>query len=355
MGIGDNSDDIVGYLSEVGRMLDSVPDTEETDDAFPFFNKYIIREECLKAQLMKLSAEWDQAIRQTESNEYLNGQIYAVLEFAGITEENEFPGDWDSEKRVSYFEKYRKYADIMCALFIPHGDKSGDPGLDWRIGNVFRRALLTKGDFTLRYSRNSSFLVNSVDQYPYSWKRLLRPQRDKDINDKRAYLRELLADIDINDIRGSCEKVISDYHCNDLDRKYFIEIPEVMDYVIGDTDYYKKKQCLNFYRNDYEYKTKFLLGTTQLNGYNMDYYKYALLCELRKLDSMRVKYTYRSSALETVNEPIIIEAEDNAIYKINLIRETKQYQITGGRYPEEGKIMDTVEDMVQLVKDEGLL
>ncbi len=109
--------------SSVGRMLDSVPDIEETDDAFPFFNKYIIREECLKAQLMKLSAEWDQAIRQTESNEYLNGQIYAVLEFAGITEEKEFPGDWDSEKRVSYFEKYRKYADNevlkLCGFVEP--------------------------------------------------------------------------------------------------------------------------------------------------------------------------------------------------------------------------------------------
>lgn len=356
--LAEYSDDIVKFLSEVDLTQDSSEDSEDEDDHSFHFNRYIFREECLKARLMRLSEEWDQEIRETESNAYLDGQIYAVLEFAGITDELAAPADWDSNTQAAYLEAFRKYSGLLCTLFVADCDGSGNAGLIKNYDNVFRRVLLTKGDYSLTKGPNSSFLVNKSDQSNVcTWKRLLRPQRDKGntIRKKRGYLKELLDDpwFDISDVQGSCEKIISANDCPDPEYRYFITIPEVMDYVIGATKYYKKPQCLSFFRNDYG--TKFLLGTTQLNGYNMDYYKYALLCVLkRECCTSKVDYEYRSSAMETINQPITLDVPEDGIYRINWEPEKKLYRITGGR-DDLDETRGTLEDMVQFVKDRGLL
>ena len=57
--------------------------------------------------------------------------------------------------------------------------------VDEKYGNNIRRALLTKGDFTMRIASNMSFLVNeSNPRGDGTWKRLFRPQKDKDMNIK---------------------------------------------------------------------------------------------------------------------------------------------------------------------------
>lgn len=353
--LAENSSDIVTFLSNVELSQSSDSDNEDSDGGFPYFNKYIIREECLKARLMGLSEEWNSAIRETESNSYLNGQIYSVLEFAGITEETENVSGWNADKQNRYLLEFRKYSNILCTLFTEDGDKAGRPGLDKSIGNVFRRALFTKGDFTLRVNSNISLLVNySNPRGDGTWKRLLRPQKGQEIVTKRGYMKALFDDalFDINDVSGSCEKIINAYTCDNLDYKYFIEIPEVMSFAIGETAHNKHSRCWNFFRNSDD--TKFLLWTTRLSGYNMDYYKYALWCVLKREGSARLKYDNKSGINEVISEPIRIVVAEDDIYKINLVRNTKQYKITGGKNNIE-VIKDSLDDMVKYIKDNKLL
>ena len=352
--LAENSADIVGYLSKVDLSQESSTDSEESEGGFPYFNKYIIGEECLKARLMAISDEWNQAIREAESNAYLNGQIYSILEFAGITSEKETPSEWNDEKKKRYLDALYKYADIMSKLFTADGDKDGRPGLDKKVGNVFRRALLTKGDFTLRVNPNMSFLVNYSQRGEGTWKRLLRPQNGQDILTKRSYMKALFDDelFDVNNIEKSCKKIISSYICTDLEYKYFIEIPEVMAFVIGETDHNKAKQCWNFYRNSDQ--TKFLLWTTRLSGYNMEYNKYALWCVLKREGSARLKYDNKSGIDDVIREPIRIVVTDDDVYKINVVRETKQYRIVGGKENVD-VTKDSLKAMVKYIKDKKLL
>ena len=214
---------------------------------------------------------------------------------------------------------------------------------------------MTKGDFTMRIGSNMSFLVNrSNARGEGTWKRLFRPQKGQDIITKRGYVKALLDDpmFDVNDINGSCEKIIDAYHCDNPEYKYFIEIKEVMDFVIGHSEHSKYRQCWNFYRNADQ--TKFLLWTTRLSGYNMDYYKYALYCVLKREGSSRLSFANKSGIDEVIREPIVITISEDEKYNINLIRETKQYILTGGSDNVE-VIEDSLESMVEYIKDNHLL
>ncbi len=353
--LAENSKDILKYLSTIDLNQESDSEAEESNGGFPYFNKYSFGEECIKAKLMVLSDEWNSAIRQAESNPYLKGQIYAILEFAGITAEAEKPSEWNDTKSANYLSEFLKYTNYFSILFTDDGDKSGKPGLDKKIGNVFRRALFTKGDFSMRVNSNMTLLVNySNPRGDGTWKRLLRPQKGQDIIVKRGYLKALLDDeqFDINNIQESCEKIVSSYNCSDLEYKYFIEIPELMAFAIGETGHNKAPQCWNFFRNSDQ--TKFLLWTTRLSGYNMDYYKYALLCVLRREKSSKLKYDNKSGIDEVIREPIVIHVANDDIYKINVVRDTKTYRIVGGKNNID-LVKDTLDEMVQYVKDNKLL
>lgn len=345
--LAENSEDILQFLSTFNLSPD--PDSEESDDKLPYFNIYVFREECLKAQLMMLSEDWNNTIRTTESNAYLNGQIYSILEFSGITDEEEPVLDWNIDKQTDYLKAFRHYSEIFSIVFIAGGDTSGAAGLDKTIGNVFRRALLTKGDFTIRAGQNRSFLVNEITTADCSWKRLLRPQKDKDIITKRSYLKALFDDelFDVHNVKESCEAIVSAWNCDESEYRYFIKIPEVMAFVLGESNESKSKSCLNFFRNHDH--TKFLLCTTQLNGYSMDYYKYALFCLLKRESPTKLKYEKRNNVEEVNREPVIVGMTDDDVYQINLIRESKQYQITGGK-DNIDITKDSLEEMAKYVQ-----
>lgn len=351
--LAEKSNDIIGFLANYNLSVGQDDDSDETEDGIPYFNKYIFGEECIKAKLMKKSSEWDAEIRKAESNPYFNGQIYALLEFSGITMNEKNIVQWSQDESTAYLESFRKYANIMDKLFVANAEGT-EPGLDEQYGNNIRRALLTKGDFTMRIGSNMTFLVNKSNaRGEGTWKRLFRPQKGQDIITKRSYFKALLDDrlFDINDINGSCEKIIKAYHCDNLEYKYFIEIKEVMDFVIGRSGHDKSKQCWNFFRD--ADKTKFLLWTTRLSGNNMDYYKYALYCVLNRKGSSRLSYAKKSGIDDVIREPIVIEISETSKYYINLIRETKQFRLTGGKNNVE--IVGSLKSMVKYIKKHHLL
>ena len=87
-----------------------------------------------EAKLMKKSSEWDAEIRKAESNPYFNGQIYALLEFSGITMNEKNIVQWSQDESTAYLESFRKYANIMDKLFVANAEGT-EPGLDEQYGN----------------------------------------------------------------------------------------------------------------------------------------------------------------------------------------------------------------------------
>ena len=77
-------------------------------------------------------------------------------------------------------------------------------------------------------------------------------------------------------------------------------------------------------------------------------HKYALYCMLKREAISGLSYEPKSNVEDVIREPVIIKL-DEEIYRINVIRETKQYQITGGK-ADIDTIKDSAKEMVQYIK-----
>ena len=353
-----NSYDILTFLGNLDLEEEKDSDSEESEGRLPYFNKYVFAEEQTKARLILLSDEWKNAVAAAEKNGYFNGDINGALEFSGITMEATPVLEWTEDVRKLYLDKFQKYTNLLDAIFNSFDTNTG---LKADIANVFRRALLTKGDFTMRYRQNQSMLVDESNlRGDVTWRRLFKPQRGQEYITKRGYVKALLDDplFDIKDIAGSCQKIVDAYSCDDLEWKYFIEIPEVMQFVIREPYENgsipgKNKDCWNFFRNSDD--TKFLLWSTRLSGWNFDYYKYALYRVLLREKSPNVlQGKVKSGINDVINEPIYIKVAEDDVYEINLVRDTKQYRITGGKNSID-VTKDSLDDMVKYVKENNLL
>ncbi|MBS0027667.1 GmrSD restriction endonuclease domain-containing protein [Chitinophaga sp. 22321] len=185
------------------------------------FDVQQIKEERLKIELMNRSADWANLINEAESHLYLEGQIIFLLAFSGIYKRylaEDF--DWIKisvndylDDAVLYFEKFKQ-------LFT-------DLGLKKFEDEIFRRALLTKGDYLL-YSTNYSLLIDN--HRDISWSRLLRETgntSNKGFIERSACLKHLFDDIQVDDVEGSLKRIIREHICIDW-RKDFIDHPILM-------------------------------------------------------------------------------------------------------------------------------
>ncbi len=184
------------------------------------FEPQQIKEEKLKIKLLLKSDRWEDFIQRAESHPYLNGQIIALLSFSGIYDnylsDNQI--DWTDDEDLEYYNGilflYKKFDKLF--------DKNGLIDFD---KEIFRRALLVKGDYLL-YSTNWSLLINGLHR-DISWKRLLKEtgNRNSEYFIKRCnYLKELIGEIDLDNIDDSLKNIISNSECTDW-RKDFIENP----------------------------------------------------------------------------------------------------------------------------------
>lgn len=180
------------------------------------FDNQQITEEKLKITLINKSENWLNFILLAEKNNYLNGQIISILSFSDVYDsyiKNNI--NWTIEEDNSFLMKAKLYHQKISKIFNNNGIINFE-------NYLFRRALLTKGDYLL-YSKNWSFLIDS--HRDISWKRLLKNSGDiKTKNNKSLYLKLLLDDIDINKLEDSLQQVINQDNCNDW-RKDFIDNP----------------------------------------------------------------------------------------------------------------------------------
>lgn len=189
--------------------VETVPILEylsQGDKPIPSFNRQQVREERLKAQLMRRSNQWCDIIHAAEKHGYFKGQIEFLLKFAGVFDRwsNNKTCDWNSADDERYRNAFSSYFDKASAIFDENGLK-GFPNSLWE------RGLLSIGNYLLPKGSNFSFLDNSVRDA--SWKRLLRGSDQPDDPDdmKRDLVKSLFDRLDTSRISESIQEVIDEY------------------------------------------------------------------------------------------------------------------------------------------------
>ncbi|MNP33486.1 hypothetical protein D3C76_1267270 [compost metagenome] len=159
--------------------------------------------------------------------------------------------------------------------------------------DLWRRALLSKGDYLLSHNLNRSFLIDS--HRDISWKRLLRDPQKRDL------VRQLLDDIDPQNAASSLQNVIDNCNVSDW-RYYFIQYENLIEHGCGTNKYIRMKNAHDI----------LLLNSSTTAGYCKEYYTYALYYELKKscnmlsyIDSRGVDY-YKYIEIKSNNSTIII-------------------------------------------------
>ena len=150
------------------------------------------KEECIKAALMLRpdGKEWEKRILNAEGHQYLDGQIISLLHFCGVEEyydTHQQRCDWDST--CNYLDAFDKYLRLIKLVF-------DDKGLRTELDDdrqLFRRALLTYGDYSIAYGYNRWSLGVNNSRY-FGWKRMLCADEDF-LKGSRDIFKQLIDDI----------------------------------------------------------------------------------------------------------------------------------------------------------------
>lgn len=184
------------------------------------FDTQQIREEKLKIKLIKCSNNWGDIINLMEDHPYLNGQIMLLLSFSGLYDKylNIDDVNWNEESLEVYRDNIKLYFSKFNQLFDSNGLRKFD-------NELFRRALLTKGDYRL-YSSNWSLLIDN--HRDISWKRLFKETGNKsnvDYVKKCNYLKNLFDEVNLTNVVSSLNEIVKNNNCVPGWRKDFIENP----------------------------------------------------------------------------------------------------------------------------------
>lgn len=249
----EQSSDILNYLSSTtGRIRG-------------FLESQVI-EERIKACLILKDDKWRSQILKMEKHGYFKGQISFLLNFSGVEDyyNHNKNCDWDSEQNDKFLSTFILYSSKAASVF------NNDGLLEFE-DSSFERALFTKGDYTLVYKSNHSFLVNN--ERDISWKRFMR---DDNLG-KRKYLKFLFDDIlfDKNNVLHSLKGILKTSNVNDW-RKNFIDLPELFGY-FGNARFFRKlsPSDINLFKKErlsashaeyysYSFYLKYLKGKEQL-------------------------------------------------------------------------------------------
>jgi len=317
----DEIEDYVAALESVSELLDNgtqiVPYIANSSHDIKGFLAVQVQEERVKAMLIMKSAEWKQAVTSIENHGYFKGQIGFILSFSGILEFYLDNGhlNWSAQEDGAFFERFRDYAQKAACVFC-------DSGLNRYDDFLFERALLCKGDYTLKGGRNYSFLIDS--HRDIGWKRLLRD------DSKRGYVKELFDSINASQVVTDLQMTIENARVTDW-RKYFIEFPEML----------RKCGFYKFIRWGGEHYI-LLLERTQTNGEHREYYSYALCVRLRKTGNT-VCYT-SSYSVDSCAHISNVNGHDIEISYLFPGSYHVKYQGSTSRYESQDEVLQYLKD-----------
>jgi len=191
--LSDGGDDLLTYLAGGG--------------AVAFFLAQQVREEQLKAQLIRRHADWRPLIERAELHPYFKGQIEFLFAFCGVLSAW-LPGQacgWTDDQDRAYRAAFETWLNKATAVFVK---KTDDVGLVELPEYLWERALLCHGDYLLRRGKKWSLLVDS--ERDVSWKRLLRgDMKNKRRAQQRDMVRRVLEDVDPDDLVSALRAILA--------------------------------------------------------------------------------------------------------------------------------------------------
>jgi hypothetical protein len=227
------------------------------------FSPLQIREEALKAKLIVANTSWRSRIDAAESHGYFVGQIDFLLDFCGASAAAKKTPviEWEAaqhERLQAAFDQYLRKAHITFnASGLTPTASSGF--------HIWKRALLTFGDYLFSVGPNYSFLADQPSR-PDSWKRFLRSR-----SEKIAHLKGLWDSIDSNaEIDPQLNRFVESASGLEPWRAAIVKHPEIISYC--------GQQQVRRNNSDEIY----LLYKTQMNGAHAELYSYALYFEIAK-------------------------------------------------------------------------
>lgn len=184
------------------------------------FDQIQVKEERIKATLIKKDNEWLNLILKAEQHNYFKGQIGFLLRLCGAEDRyNEAENcSWGEAENLKIKMDFRGYYQKSCLVFDSNGLKKELS----RSGNfIWERAMLTIGDYLIDEGRNRSFLI--ARDRDISWKRFLKGDKS---SSHPKYIKTILDAINANDVIGSLNNLVSTFS-GDAWRKAFIETPQL--------------------------------------------------------------------------------------------------------------------------------
>lgn len=280
------------------------------DDINELFNKngefdreftYLLRGEITKAKHISQNDEWKREILKIDKNTYFKGNTQFLFEF--IKECND-------EK----LEMYKNYSQKIRIIFSdkPNNskEKSIDPILNEGSQYYFKRALLTFGNYMIRYGKRYSFLVMS-DKYN-SWYNLLTEEK---YTEQRKNVKRLLDKIsesvnycendeELSDLREQIENAIKDIVENYITKDTIpewtnccIKYPEIIKDTLSEGEGYLKAVGSGNLDND---RQILITKSKSNNARNWDFYTYVLKCRIHELLNLEsTKYEYKTVIAST--------------------------------------------------------
>lgn len=234
----DSVSEVSNAIRSVCSLLDNAPQilkhltSGERIEAFP---SWLIEEERIKAALILRpdGDKWLSKILEAERHGYFNGQIGFMLEFAGIIEyyNRERDVDWTDEQNEMFFNRFVKYSTDSQAIFAEnYENRVNDQNFR------FERAVLFKGDYLPANKLHFNLLSTSTSKNnvkrDFSWKRLLRLDKDDLATEHRSFVKEVFDDSAFNSNRPNetLKDIFTGKSTGEQWRDYLIKYPSAIGY-----------------------------------------------------------------------------------------------------------------------------
>lgn len=208
---------------------------------------------------------------------YLQSSYFAdiLLEFAGIWGfYNTTHGtNWDADSDREYYTKFGKYSAAAQAVFAnSYENRINDAGYR------FERAVLFKGDYlpanNLHYNLLSTGTSKNNVKRDFTWKRLLRLDKDIDATERRNFVKAVFDDpiFDSNNPNQSLKAIFAGKTTGEQWRDCLIKYPSAIDYC--------EQGFISFFIDIEGCEGILPMYSSRLSGYHRELYTWGLYCEL---------------------------------------------------------------------------
>ena len=234
-------DDILNTIENQNLKIQDWLSTSARNYKIKFFRQRMMKEECIKAELMKKEKEFGldlikQAVENGDKSEYFEGQMGFAFEFAGAYskyDDNNIAQLSQNEIK-SIGENVKLYIEKTNAIIVALECNQGKIECNQEkiiSDRLLERALLSLGMYLRKNSANRFNFCNQLKDPYNSWKTLLFVETDN------KYCREIfnvmLDNISVNNLEKDLNKII-DNHKTDKNiptwRRMLINNTKLIDY-----------------------------------------------------------------------------------------------------------------------------